>query len=93
MADRNDNVLTNFDEQLTRWAEFYEDYFNDPAQTGTNNDPISVSSVPQRAHNSKPVNWNSIEYSSRRMKQYKAPGANDLPIDIFKCSKISTEMD
>lgn len=63
MAYKNDDVLTNFDEQFTRWTEFYKEYLNDPVQNLLDNDSILTSTVPQRAYDYKSVNWNLVDYS------------------------------
>lgn len=85
-----DGAIADFDEQVSRWADFYEEYFDDPIAVRSNDkDNELLSKSTGTDDDFDPVPWNTVEYSPPRMKAFETTAANVIPIDIFKTAPAS----
>ena len=79
--DENGNVMINSEAVLTRWKKYFEKLMNEENDKEAKTEEIEVVN--------EGVNYVSreeeVKNALRRMKQGKAVGLDELPVEIWKC--------
>ena len=80
IKDENGNVVVNSEAVLKRWKEYFEKLMNEE----NNRDPrIEEAEVVNEEVNC--VSREEVKNALRRMKQGKAVGPDELPVEVWKC--------
>ncbi|CAF4488350.1 unnamed protein product, partial [Rotaria sp. Silwood2] len=85
--DKYGNLLTNSNDRLDRWREYFSDLLNVPSTTDPTIlhqiQPPPIASKEEQRQN-KPPTLVEVEEAIRRMKSGKAAGHDGLPADVIK---------
>ena len=80
IKDENGNVMVNSEALLTRWKEYFEKLMNEE----NNRDPrTEEAEVVNKEVNC--VSKEKVKNALRKMKNGKAVGKDELPVEVWKC--------
>ena len=80
IKDENGNVVVNSEALLTRWKEYFEKLMNEE----NNRDPrTEEAEVVNKEVNC--VSKEKMKNALRKMKNGKAVGTDELPVEVWKC--------
>ncbi|CAM4833486.1 unnamed protein product [Rotaria magnacalcarata] len=89
--DKQGCLLTNSEERLNRWKDYFNDLLNVPSivnQTTIQQIPPATITTSEQRRQDKTPTLSEVQCASKQMKNGKAPGNDGISIDVIKAGGL-----